>query len=150
MTQYDHQRVRLAVQFLVDSPYFSQHVKKLHTLVKRPRALPFKDDAEPLNELLVMGRQDLQDMEKMIALTEHKRSDRNQYQAQFMAAKRARQRKIIKLEEMLAGRTLTVDARHKVLVRQSTIWEREKGQYLSRRAAERKTETGKAPTWLEK
>jgi hypothetical protein len=143
---YDQKRVREAVQFLVDSPYFSQHVRKLRSQVKRPRALPFKDAAEPLNELLVLGRQSFKAMENLIAIAEFKRTDRNDYQREFMAAKRARQRKVIKLEEVLTGRTLTVDQRARVLLRQSAIWEKEKDQYLERRAEG----MAQAPSWTER
>ena len=144
--KYDHKRVRDAVQFLVDSPYFAQHLRKLRSVVKRPRALPFKDAAEPLNELLVLGRQSIKAMENLIAVAEFKRTDRNEYQRGFMAAKRARQRKVIQLEEVLSGRSLTVDQRANVLLRQTAVWEKEKDQYLARRAEE----LGTAPTWVER
>lgn len=143
---YNEKRVRDAVQFLVDSPYFSQHLRKLRSTVKRPRALPFKEAAEPLNELLVLGRQNLKAMEILIGIAEFKRTDRNEYQRGFMAAKRARQRKVIQLEEVLSGRSLTVDQRAKVLLRQTAVWEKEKDQYLARRAEE----LGTTPTWNER
>lgn len=130
--KYDARRAREAVQFLVNSPYFIHHVAKLRTTVKKPRALPFKDAAEPLNELLVIGRQNPQAMENLIEVAQSKRDDRNDYQRHYMAAKRQRDRKVIQLEELLAGKTLTNDQRNHLLHRQYQVWNKERGQYLTK------------------
>ena len=131
MITYDPERARLAVQFLVDSPYFHQHVRKLRTTVSRPRALPFKDDSEPLNELLVIGRQNPAAMENLIEVAQVKRDDRNEYQRQYMAAKRQRDRKVILLEELLEGRKIPHDYRVRVLQRQYVVWNKERDQFIS-------------------
>lgn len=131
MIDYDSDRARLAVQFLVDSPYFRQHVRKLHTSVVRPRAMPFKGESEPLNELLVIGRQNLQAMENLIEVAQVKRDDRNDYQRQYMAAKRQRDRKVIELEELLEARKLPHEYRVRVLQKQYVVWNKERDQFIA-------------------
>lgn len=130
--KYDMDRARRAVQYLVDSSYFLHHLKKLRSTVEKPRALPFKEDAEPLNELLVIGRQNLQAMENLIKVAEAKRDDRNSYQRQFMAAKRQRDRKVIQLEELMAGQRLSLGERAKVVLRQYDVWNAEKDKFVAK------------------
>jgi hypothetical protein len=132
MIEYNAERVRLAVQFLVDSSYFLHHTKKLRSTVKKKRSLPFKEDAECLNELLVVGRQSEPAMEALIEVAAFKRPGRNDYQREFMAAKRRRDRKVLELEEALVGRQLGLDERNDVLLRQYDIWNREKNTLLAK------------------
>lgn len=128
---YDLDRARKAVQYLVDSSYFLHHLKKLRSTVEKPRALPFREEAEVLNELLIIGRQNLKAMENLIKVAEAKRDDRNSYQRQFMAAKRQRDRKVIQLEELMAGQRLSLGERHKALLRQYDIWNKEKDKHIA-------------------
>jgi hypothetical protein len=100
MLRYDIERARTAVQYLVDSPYFKHHVKRLRNVVSRPRALPFDGDSETLNELLVLGRQNLEAMENLISVAEFKRGAKGSYMSGFMRAKRERDRKLILIEEV--------------------------------------------------
>jgi hypothetical protein len=130
MIVYDLARARRAVQFLVNSSYFHHHIKKLRTTVEKPRSMPFKDDAEVLNELLVIGRQNTAAMENLIGVAEFKRGSKTDYQRNYMAAKRQRDRKVYELEELMTGKTLTQDARMKVLRRQYEVWTKEKTAYL--------------------
>lgn len=133
MIQYDKVRTRLAVQFLVDSPYFHHHVVKLRSALRRPRALPFKGDADVLNELVLIGRQSSEALENLVEVAEVKRSDRNDYQREYMAAKRKRERLAVELEGALLGRTLTLDERAKVVAAQYKVWNKEKDQFLAAR-----------------
>lgn len=123
---YDKTRAKTAVQFLVDSSYFRHHVTKLRNTVSKPRAMPFKDDAEMLNELLVVGRQNLQAMENLIAVAEYKRSNKNDYQREYMAAKRQRDRKVLLLEELMAGKPVAPELRVKVIAQQYKVWNKER------------------------
>jgi hypothetical protein len=120
----------MAVQFLVDSSYFHQHVRKLRTAVTRPRAMPFKADSEVLNELLVIGRQNPQAMENLIEVAEVKRDGRNEYQRQYMAAKRQRDRKIVEFEERVLGKRLAPEAKIQVLQRQYATWNKERDAFI--------------------
>lgn len=130
---YDVEAVRKAVQFLVDAPYFHHHLKKIRSTVQKPRALPFKDELECLNELVKVGRQNLQALENLIAIAEYKRDDPGNYQREFMAAKRKRDKKVIVLEELLTGKKLSLDERKDALNRQYDVWRKEKEEYLSQK-----------------
>jgi hypothetical protein len=130
MIDYDPERARAAVQLLVDSSYYNQHIRKLKSAVERPRSMPFKGDQEPLNELLVIGRQNAQAMDNLLEVARFKRDDRNDYQRAYMAAKRKRDRKVILLEELLEARKLPHDHRVKVLARQYRVWNKERDQFL--------------------
>jgi hypothetical protein len=135
MIEYNAERARAAVQFLVNSSYFPHHLKKLRSVVKRPRAMPFKDEAEPLNELLLIGRQSVEAMEALIQVAEFKRGGdeaRKAYMREFMAAKRRRDRKVIELEEKLVGRPMGLDERNGVLLRQYQVWHKERDQLLAK------------------
>jgi len=131
MIQYDLARAKMAVQFLVDSSYFHHHVKKLRNTVEKPRSMPFKEEAEALNELLVIGRQNIAAMENLITVAEVKRSDKNDYQRQYMAAKRKRDRKVFELEELMSGRPLNQTTRTKALKHQYAVWNKERDQFLA-------------------
>ncbi len=126
MITYDKGRAKQAVQYLVDSSYFRHHVTKLRNTVEKPRAMPFKDDAECLNELLIVGRQNLQAMENLIAVAEYKRGNKNDYQREYMAAKRQRDRKVLLLEELMSGKPVPAELRPKVLVQQYKVWNKER------------------------
>lgn len=126
MIQYDTARAKAAVQYLVDSSYFHHHIKKLRNTVDKPRAMPFKDDAEVLNELLVIGRQNVAAMENLIAVAEFKRGGKNEYQREYMAAKRKRDRKVLDLEEAMTGSKLAAEAKLKVLRKQYVVWNKER------------------------
>lgn len=130
MVEYNPARAKAAVQFLVDSSYSHHHIKKLRTSVKKPRSMPFKDDAEVLNELLVVGRQNEAAMENLIAVAEHKRSDKNDYQREYMAAKRKRDRKVLELEVAMTGKELSTEAKARVLRKQYVVWNRERDAHV--------------------
>lgn len=141
MVEYNLARAKQAVQYLVDSSYFRHHVTKLRNTVGKPRALPFRDDSEVLNELLVIGRQNLQAMENLISVAEFKRSNKNDYQREYMAAKRKRDRKVLTREELMSGRKLSQTDKTRVLKHQYTVWNKEKDALLQRI---------KALSWAEK
>lgn len=134
MISYDKSRAKAAVQFLVDSSYFRHHVTKLRNTVEKPRAMPFKDESECLNELLSIGRQNLQAMENLIAVAEYKRGNKNDYQREYMAAKRQRDRKVLLLEELMSGKPVAIPHRKAVLEHQYKVWNKERDQLLSKMA----------------
>lgn len=130
MLTYDVKRARQAIQYLVDSPFFERNVKRLRSLLAKPRALPYNGESEVLNELLVIGRQRRESFDRLIELAEFKRDDRGSYQRRFMAAKRQRERKFIQLEELMQGRKLTLDERKDAMLRQYEVWNRERTKTL--------------------
>jgi hypothetical protein len=140
MISYDLERAKAAVEYLVHVPYFPHKVRGLRTEVKRKRALPYKDeagDAEVLNELLVIGRQNEQAMENLIAVAAFKRDqDRNAYQRQYMAAQRRRFKIAVELEERRTGAKLGLDERNRLAHEVQAIWLAERDEYVERRAAQ--------------
>lgn len=131
MIKYDTARARAAVQHLVDTSYFLHHLRKLRSTLPKPRALPFRDEFEVLNELLVIGRQSPEAFENLIKLAEFKRdSDKNSYQREYMASKRQRDRKVIKLEETMTGKKLDLAGRNRVLQKQYEVWSVERQRML--------------------
>lgn len=132
MLTYDVKKARQAVQFLVDSPFFDRNVKRLRSLLDKPRTTPYRGETEFLNELLVIGRQRRESFERLVELAEYKRDDRGSYQRRFMAAKRQRERKVIALEELLRGKKLGLDERKDALLKQYEVWNREKEAMLAK------------------
>lgn len=130
MIHYDMDRMRQAVQLLVDTPYFRHHLIKLRATVLKPRALPYKDNLEVFNELIVVGRQSIAAMENLIQVAEFKRTDRNDYQRLFMANKRKREKKLIALIQARTGQTLSLDERLAALAAYAEAWRVEKDQFL--------------------
>lgn len=131
--KYTPERARTAVQFLVDSPYFAHHIVKLRNALKRPRSLPFKGEAEALNELLVIGRQSPDALENLIEVAEARRSSRNDYQRDYMAKKRKRERLAVELEQALSGRTFDFNERVETMRRYSHAWNERKAAWLGQR-----------------
>lgn len=150
MLSYDPERARQAVEFLVRCGAFPQYVKGLRSTVSRPRSLPYKDDAEPLNELLVIGRQDMQAFENLLALAEMKVGTRTDYQREYVAARRARERKALQLETILAGKPLTPDERREALYRFYGMWNKDRDDYVKTREAEWVVEHNEEPSWQAK
>lgn len=131
MITYDRERTKQAVQHLVDSSYFSHHLKKLRANIHKPRALPFRGKFEVLNELLIVGRQSQEAFENLIKLAEFKRDhDKSSYQREYMAAKRQRDRKVIVLEEAMTGKKLNLEARRALLLKQYAVWNKERDALL--------------------
>lgn len=147
MIKHDTNRIKAAVQYLVDSSYFKHHVRKLHSAVQRPRALPFKDEAEVLNELLLVGRQNREAMENLIKLAEFKRDDHNEYQRKFMAQKRQRERRIIAIEEILLGKTYTPEEARKALLKQYDQWNKEKAAHIEQCRMSYYQQFGQEASW---
>jgi hypothetical protein len=132
MVKYDTERARKAVQHLVNTSYFLHHLRKLRSTLPKPRALPFRGEFEVLNELLVVGRQSPEAFENLIKLAEFKRDGgKTSYQRDYMATKRKRDRKVIQLEETMAGRKLSLDERRKLLLRQYSVWNKERDAFLA-------------------
>lgn len=131
MVQYDVARARKAVQHLVDTSYFSHHLRKLRSSLDKPRSLPFRGEVEFLNELLVVGRQSPEAFENLIKLAEFKRDGgKTSYQRDYMAAKRQRDRKVIKLEETMTGKKLSLEERRHLLLRQYAVWNKERDRLM--------------------
>jgi hypothetical protein len=150
MIEFDPNRARTAVQFLVDCGALPQYTKGLRTNVKRPRAYPYKDDAEPLNELLKIGRQDMQVFENLLALAEVKVGSRNDYQRHYVAARRARERMALRLEALIAGKALNADEKRECLYRFYQQWNKDKADYITNREAEFVAEFDQEPSWQAK
>lgn len=151
MVAYDLKRARKATQLLVDSIFGKHHMRRVRSYAKKPRAVAFKEDeTECLNELVKIGRQDPQALENLLALVEAKRDDRGDYQREYMAQKRARERKVIQLAEAMAGRALSLDERREVLLKQTQVWTKEKTKYVEAAAKSHRKATRQDPSWLEK
>lgn len=147
MLKFDVQRAQEAVQYLVDSSYEKHHVKRLRNVVQRPRSLPFRGEAEVLNELLVVGRQNLRAMENLIAVAEFKRSAKTPYMKAFMQAKRERDRKVVQIEEVTNNRKLTLDERVALLRATHEKWNTERSRHLQGCAQQYREQCGKEPEW---
>lgn len=150
MVNYDLVKAKKAVQLLVDSTYFTHHTRKLRSAIKRPRCLPFKDKLEPLNTLVVIGRQSEAAMENLIALAAFKREDHNDYQRKFMAVKRQRERRVIALQEKMRKTKLNVEQRRQVLTEQYEQWAREKDTFIQASYNAYTTQFGEHPGWSQK
>jgi Arc/MetJ family transcription regulator len=131
MIDYNIDRARDAVQYLVTSPYFAQHIRKIVTNVENPSGSPFEDDLSILNELVVVGRQNRKALDNLLQIVHNKRSDKADYQREFMAAKRKRDRKVVHLEEAVTGRALNLDERRELLLKQYVEWNAEREKLLS-------------------
>lgn len=142
MVEYNSERVRSAVQYLVDTPYFPHRVKGIRTAVLKPRSMPFKDDAECLNELLVVGRQSLQALENLIAVAERKRDTRTDYQREFMRAKRERERFVIELNQLDRSTSIGREERYRILQRWHADQERERNMFVEARCNKHRVDTG--------
>lgn len=128
--RYDVSKTQQALQFLVDSPYGMRHIQRIKALVEKPRTLPFDDEAVVLNELLVIGRQNRDALDKLLDVVEFKRRNRGSYQRDFMATKRARERKVIQLESILRDKSLTLDERMLVLKQYYAQWNKAKEDFI--------------------
>ena len=122
---------------------------KIAAVVRRPRALPFKGDAEALNELVKIGRQSADALQNLFAIAEFKRDDRTAYQRQYMAQRRERERKVIRIEEWATDRKLTLDQRKDLLHKRYAEWESKRSKHTAKLHAQFKRENNREPTWQE-
>ena len=147
MVDYEVEKAKRAVQWLVDTSYFAQTIAKVRKAANRPRTLPFKDDEAILNELVIIGRQSEEALDKLIALAEFKRDSYNDYQRKFMAQKRARDRRVIAIEEQVVGKKYSVDKRREVLARQYEQWNAERDAHLEHCRVDYLNKFGTEPGW---
>jgi hypothetical protein len=131
MINYDSERTRQAVQHLVDTPYFAQHIRRIESHARDTGPLPFLGGTEVLNELITVGRQNSKALANLLLLVKNKRSNKNDYQREFMATKRRRDRKAIDFEEMILDRKLTPDERRKFLIKKYMEWSAQRERFLS-------------------
>lgn len=150
MVDYNVAKAKAAVQLLVDSTYFTHHVRKIRSSAKRPRCMPFKDELAPLNDLILIGRQSEAAMENLIALAEFKRDTHNDYQRKFMAAKRQRERRVIALQEKMRHCTLSQAERRQVLLEQYEQWAREKDVHMQSSFNDYTAQFGEHPGWSQR
>ncbi len=130
MITYDLKRAKLAIQYLVNATFSSHHIRKIWTAVGKPRSLPFKDDLEHLNELVVIGRQSIQALKNLLELVEFKRDDAGAYMREFMRAKRRRDAKYLALWILENGRKLDRDEQRQVLIEKYFEWHEKKREFL--------------------
>lgn len=129
---YDLERARQALEYLVKTSYFNQHLERIENLLTNERAQPFTDESELCNELVVIGRQNRLALQNLLDIAKSKRGNKNDYQREFMAAKRKRDRKVIHLEQLITGRALTLDDRRLLLVKQYKIWDKQRTAFLAK------------------
>ena len=132
MITYDLKRAKLATQYLVNATFSSHHIRKIWTAVGKPRSLPFKNDLEHLNELVLIGRQSVQALKNLLELVEFKRDDAAAYMREFMRAKRARDSKYILLLEYEKGEKFTQTEKRQILIEKYFHWNEEKRRFLER------------------
>jgi hypothetical protein len=71
-------------------------------------------------------------MEALIALAESKRGGKSDYQREYMATKRRRERKVLLLEELMTGKPVPKAQQADVIKHQNAVWSREKEALLDR------------------
>lgn len=149
MINYNVDKAVKAVQYLVTDQFYARRVRKLWNTVAKKRSLPFKDDEEPLNELVIVGRQDEKALQALLSLAEYKRTDKNEYQRQFMAAKRKRQALYVEVYEKLNGEKASLEKRREILIRQQEEWDRERDEYVAENSQRYRETYGEDPTWTQ-
>lgn len=147
MVEYNVNRAVAAVQYLVTDQYYSRHVRKLWSTVQRKRALPFKGELETLNELVVLGRQDPNALKALLSLAEFKRTDSNEKQRLFMAAKRKRQATYIAVYEKLNGEKVSLERRREILMKQQEEWDAGRNEYVKENSIHYQAKYGEKPGW---
>jgi len=142
--EYDIPRATAAVQFLVDDPYAVARYKALRKAITQPRRLPYKDEAEMLNELIKIGRQSPVALEKLIAVAEFKRNLSDvSYMASFMSHSRRRVKDTLQIEQTMLGQTYTHEERYEAEHRVKAQWAAEKEAFLVK--AQEEYGAGKLP-----
>lgn len=150
MLTYDVERAKQAVQYLVGSPYYKHHVRRLRNSLGKAVVQPFHGETEPLNELVVIGRQSAQALENLFKVVEGKRSAQGSYMRQFMATKRQRERKVVQVEEARQRRKLSLDERIEFLRTTYERWAKEKDEHVARCALQYEVQFGRSPAWAHK
>ena len=150
MLKYNVKRATDAVQYLVSYRYAVAKVKRLRAYVTRPRALPFEGEEDVLNELLLIGRQDMHAMENLIALAMFKRPTNNEYQAAYMATTRRRAKLVVTIEEMKTGRSISVDEANQLCLDMADKWQQEQDVHVANCIKEYIKTHDKEPGWEQK
>lgn len=141
--EYDIPRATAAVQFLVDDPYAVARYKALRKAITQPRRLPYKDDAEVLNELIKTGRQSPVALEKLIAVVEFKRNfNDTSYMATFMAESRRRVKEALFVQQTVAGVTFSHEERYEAERKVKAQWTTEKYSFMEEALLEYQAATG--------
>jgi hypothetical protein len=129
--EYNVERAKAAMNYLVRSQYYAQTWRKVVAAAQRGRSEPFTGEQETLNELVVIGRQNMQALENLYEVVKSKRHDKNDYQRQFMAAKRRRDGKAVKLQEAVGGARMTYEERREFLLSKYAEWHKARDKMLA-------------------
>jgi hypothetical protein len=132
--QYNVNRARHALQYVVRSTYYSQLWRKIQAAAKKPKSMPFKDEQETLNELVSIGRQKYEALDNLYKIVQQKRRGKSDYQREFMAAKRRRDRKFVLQQELVLGTKLDYDARREALLQQYQVWHAQRDELIAKNA----------------
>jgi hypothetical protein len=103
-----------------------------------------------LNELLIIGRQNMQAMENLIEVARFKRDSQNDKQANLMRARRHRERLAVELEELLTGRKFSVEERRQFLLKQYEQWNVAKDKHIANLGDAFIENNNELPGWAEK
>lgn len=129
--EYSVERAKAAMNYLAGSTYYAQTWRKIVANAAKPRSEPFDGEQEVLNELVKMGRQNPKVLDNLYEVLKTKRHDKNDYQREFMAAKRRRDGKAIKLEERVTGRSMSLSERRAFLLEKYSGWHTERDLMLA-------------------
>lgn len=147
---YDKQALLTAINHLVLSERAETHYNLLESLLGLPVDTPVKltDEAELLNALLELGREDRDAYGRVMELVDRKRVERgwtpllkpepqgfnrNEYQRDFMYQKRQRERRAVEIENMLrpARDKLIGNDRLEFMRRTSARWKESRDKMMT-------------------
>lgn len=128
--EYNVERAKAAINYLATLTYYAQVWRKIVAAAARPDSEPFTGEQEVLNELVHIGRQHKKALANLYELLKSKRSDKTDYQREFMANKRRRDNKAIKLEEAMIGRKLVLEERQAFLTTKYIHWNKQRDAIL--------------------
>lgn len=147
---YDKQALLIAINHLVLSERAETHYNLLESLLGLPVDTPVKltDEAEMLNALLELGREDRDAYGRVMELVDRKRVERgwtpllkpepqgfnrNEYQRDFMYQKRQRERRAVEIENMLrpARDKLIGNDRLEFMRRTSARWKESRDKMMT-------------------
>lgn len=134
----DKQQVADAVNLLIAEDQYAKRLKQIVDIVEdwddSPRVFAAK--LAPLNALVDIGLDEMANLQELLTLVESRRKlvplmKKVDYQRNLMREKRNRLTNMVKLEEMVRGKPMALQAREKYKRDVNAKWMKEKAAYLA-------------------
>jgi hypothetical protein len=129
--EYNVERAKVAINYLLTQKYYAQLWRKIVAASQKPNLNSFEGEQETLNELVLIGFQNKKALDNLYEVIKSHRSDKADYQREFMATKRRRDAKAVRVEELITNKKLSHEERRLFLLERYSSWNKGRDEVIA-------------------